>query len=155
MKLTKILLGLIPVILLTSCATIMHGSRQTIGISSNPACARIFVDNTYYGNTPMMTKLTRKDNHMVRIELEGYYPYETILTRQLSGWVFGNIVFGGVIGVAVDAITGGIYRLTPEQIEANLLQPVAQNKNGISYISVVLKPEASWEKIGQLSPIVQ
>ena len=36
----------------------------------------------------MTTKLRRKDNHTVVIRLHGYEPYETVLTRQTSGWVF-------------------------------------------------------------------
>lgn len=61
---------------LTSCATIMHGTRQSIGFSSNPSNANIWVDDYYVGNTPMIVELMRNQNHFVRIELEGYQAYE-------------------------------------------------------------------------------
>lgn len=32
---------------------------------------------------------------MVGIKLDGYEPYELTLTRKTSGWVIGNILFGG------------------------------------------------------------
>lgn len=79
-------------------------------------------------------------------------PYEATLSKQLSGWVFGNIVFGGIIGLAVDAISGSIYKLTPDQIQAELRagSMVQANQSTDSYIGVVLKPDPSWEKIGTL-----
>jgi hypothetical protein len=40
------------------------------------------------------------------------------LHRGTSGWVWGNIVFGGLIGLVVDASTGAMYKLTPEQVHA-------------------------------------
>jgi len=154
MKILKMatFLGLIPMMLLTSCATIMHGTRQSIGISSNPSEAGIWVDGQFFGKTPMIVKLTRKDNHTVKIELAGYKPFETTLTRQMSGWVFGNLALGGLIGLAVDAISGGIYRLTPEQVHAQMCQDnMSCMKDGEnSYIAIVLEPDASWQKIGQL-----
>jgi hypothetical protein len=137
---------------LTSCATIMHGTHQAIGISSNPTNASVWVDQAYAGNTPVILGLTRRDNHIVRIEMEGYQPYEAVFTRQLSGWVFGNIVFGGVIGLAVDAISGGIYMLTPEQIQAEMRpgQMTCSRQSNDSFITVVLEPNQSWKKIGNL-----
>lgn len=136
----------------TSCATIMHGTRQSIGISSNPSDAWIWVDRNYVGNTPLILELSRKDNHSLRIELPGYLPYEMQFTREVSGWVFGNIVIGGFIGLAVDAISGGIYRLTPEQVHAELRANygIDSRNSNESFISIVLEPKADWEKIGTL-----
>lgn len=47
------------------------------------------------GTTPVIAKLERKQSHLVRLELDGYQPYETTLTKSVSGWVWGNLVFGG------------------------------------------------------------
>ena len=126
----------------------MHGTHQTVGISSNPSDANVWVDRNYMGNTPVIVEMSRKDNHIVRIELNGFQPYEITLTRGVSGWVFGNIVFGGFIGVAIDAVSGALYKLTPEQVQAELRY---YNGNSDSYIGVVLQPNPKWEKIGNLS----
>lgn len=151
-KLAKIILGVSTLTSLTSCATVMHGTRQSVGIASNPSQASVWVDRVYAGNTPLIVEMTRKDNHVVRIELEGYQPYEAVFSRHLSGWVFGNIIFGGVIGVAVDAISGGIYMLTPDQIQAELrANHIAYSKKSKdSYITIVLQPDPSWKKIDNL-----
>src|SRR6266404_2478012 len=94
----------------SGCATIIHGTRQDVGISSTPTGASVSIDNTENGKTPLIAKLTRKDNHIVKIELAGYQTFEATLTRSVSGWVWGNIAFGGLIGLAVDGISGGIYK---------------------------------------------
>ena len=151
-KSIRLLLGVAALTCLSSCATIMHGTRQSIGIASNPTNASVWVDRNYIGNTPIIVDMTRKNNHVVRIELEGYQPYEAMFSRQMSGWVFGNVVFGGVIGLAVDAISGGIYKLTPDQIQAELREnhmSYAQ-KSDDSFVTIVLEVDPSWEKVGNL-----
>lgn len=137
---------------LCSCASIMHGTHQDVGISSYPSGASVYVDGVTMGTTPVVAKLSRKDNHIVRITLPGYEPYETTVTRSVSGWVWGNIVFGGLIGLAVDAIDGGLYKLTPQQLSGTLTAQrasVVPGRDGL-YMVVALHPEQGWEKIGQL-----
>ena len=144
--------GILCVALLAGCATIMQGTTQAVGISSNPTGATVTVDNIQNGKTPVVANLKRKDNHIVKIEMAGYQPFEATLTRQTSGWVWGNIVFGGLIGLAVDAISGGMYKLTPEQIQAELKSGNISwvPNNDTLFVNVVLKPNPAWEKVGQL-----
>jgi len=136
-----------------ACGTIMQGTTQQVGISSNPSDASVSINGQNHGNTPMIIDLKRKDSHMVKIELDGYQPYETNLTRNTSGWVWGNIVFGGLIGLVVDASAGGMYKLTPEQIDSELRSVQAEavsNDDGL-YIAIVLEADPKWEKIGSLA----
>ncbi len=140
------------VVSITGCCSIIHGTRQDVGISSAPTGAMVKIDNVSSGNTPVVAKLTRKDNHFVRVELSGYQPFDMTLTRSVSGWVWGNIVFGGLIGLAVDAIDGAFYNLSPEQVSATLAAnhaSVSKTGDGI-YLFAVLKPEPGWVKVGQL-----
>jgi hypothetical protein len=140
------------VVSLTGCCSIIHGTRQDVGISSAPTGAMVKIDNVSSGNTPVVAKLTRKDNHFVRVELSSYQPFDMTLTRSVSGWVWGNIVFGGLIGLAVDAIDGAFYNLSPEQVSATLAAnhaSVSKTGDGI-YLFAVLKPEPGWVKVGQL-----
>lgn len=154
-KFKLLLLSSLCLVSLTNCATIMHGTTQSIGISSNPSDADVWVDNQFVGSTPMIVNMSRKNNHIVTIALEGYHPYEAVFSKQLSGWVFGNVVFGGIIGLAVDVISGGIYRLTPEQVQAEMhSKNIAYSKNSQeSYIAIVLRPDPSWQKVGNLTAI--
>jgi len=150
----KRLVSLLAVVALAGgCASIMHGTKQDIGISSSPTNARVIVDNAPLGQTPIVAKLSRGDNHIVRIEMDGYAPFEATLTKKVSGWVWGNIVFGGLIGLAVDAISGGLYNLTPEQLSAQLSRQgadVSLTSDGI-YVVLVREVNPEWVRIATLS----
>lgn len=149
-----VLLGCVCAITLTSCATIMNGRCQTVGITSDPACADIYIDQQYKGKTPMKASLTRKDSHTVCIECDGYEPYSFRFEPRFSKWTIGNIVSWGLIGVAVDAGTGAIFRLTPDQVQVGRdNKALAQLKEDDKFVTVVLNADPSWEKIGQMKPI--
>jgi hypothetical protein len=54
--------------------------------------------------------------------MPGYEPAEVQLKPSLSGWYFGNILFGGLIGmVAVDPNTGAMFNLMPNKVEQTLV----------------------------------
>jgi hypothetical protein len=138
----------------TGCASIMQGSNQNVGMSSTPTGAKIMVDNRDMGVTPASVRLSRKDNHTVRLELPGYQPYEMQLSRKTSGWVWGNLVFGGIPGLAIDAITGSMYKLTPEDVSATMSNgttAMSVDRRDQLTIAVVLAPQPGWEKVGQLA----
>ena len=157
MKPHKLLKPAVSLILLSlalwGCATIMHGSTQNIGISSSPTSAKVLVDGREYGSTPLFAELLRGDEHIVTVELTGYQKVEFTITKSVSGWVWGNIIFGGVIGLAFDALSGGLYDLSPEQIRAELKKEGvgAIEKDGTIYLVTVLRPNPDWQKIGTLS----
>lgn len=134
-----------------ACATVMQGTKQGISINSNPTGASIMVDGEPMGTTPAVLQLARKKEHVVRLDLEGYQPFEMALTKTTSGWVWGNLVFGGLVGLGVDAATGGLYKLTPETIAANMTtQTAVVDGRQTIQVAVVMFPDPSWEKIGQL-----
>jgi len=148
----SLLIGLGPV--LTGCATIMDGSKQQIGFSSNPSGAIVTVDGKTMGNTPLTEDLSTKNTHTVKMDLVGYHPYEMTLTKKTNSWVWGNIIFGGFIGLGVDAITGALYQLTPEQVNADLKVKglsSSEVRDKTLYVTVTLKPDASWQKIGSIN----
>lgn len=150
----KLYIFLLPFALsLSNCATIIHGSKQQMIVTCEPRVASVFINGLAVGKTPLITKLNRKDRHLIKVELEGYEPYEVHIDRKLDGWILGNILFGGLIGVAVDIATGGMYRLSPKDIFPELTQKNSSSVKSADVISVVvvLKPKPEWEKIGQLT----
>ena len=152
---TTLVALIVSALALSACASIMHGTSQDVGISSVPTSASVTIDNGTKGQTPFIAKLSRKDNHVIHIAADGYQPADLTLTRKTSGWVWGNLLFGGIIGLAVDAISGGLYKLTPEQLSATLQKQtasVAPTKDGF-YVVLVPTAEEGWLKVGQLHPI--
>jgi hypothetical protein len=144
--------GAIAGMLASGCATIIHGTHQDVGISSAPTGAEVWVDNIKMGETPVVTKLRRKDAHVVKLVLPGYEPYETTITRSVSGWLWGNIVIGGFIGLGVDAISGGMYRLSPAHVSGSF---AGERSAGLAnrdeiYIDIAMTPKRGWDLVGQL-----
>ena len=153
-RMGRLALGLAVPLALSACGTIIQGTKQQVSISSAPTGAEVTVDNVPLGKTPVVGDLKRKDHHLVRITLDGYQPHEIALARSVSGWVAGNIVFGGIIGLAVDAITGGMYKLTPDQVltalEASDPDEVRVLDSDNLAVLVVLRPQLDWEPIATL-----
>jgi hypothetical protein len=151
-------------IMLSSCGSIIHGTTQAIDITSQPTGARILIDGKDSGQTPKTIELRRKGRakgevdttkkfYNVKIEMDGYMPYEIKVKREVDGWFFGNLIFGGLIGMIIDASNGAMYKLTPDQLIAQMGKQTAsrtiKNDDGI-YIAVTLNPDPSWERVGTL-----
>jgi hypothetical protein len=153
-RLAVFVLLVVSIPVLGACATIVHGSSQNVNMMSAPAGAKVSVNGMPMGATPAILSLDRRQNHVVKYELEGYQPVSLELKRGVSGWIVGNIVFGGIIGLVVDAATGSMYKLSPEQLSATLAGQVGVGKTGdVLMITTVMKVDPSWEKIGELVAI--
>ena len=153
----------------SNCASIIHGSSQHVDFSSQPAGAKITIDGNYYGQTPKTVPLKRKERlkgetgnkkqYEVKLELAGYYPYEFKIKREMDGWFLGNLIFGGIIGIIIDASNGAMYKLNPDQIIAQLGKSTSETgmkgENDNIYVFVTLKADPSWEKIGSLKKIAE
>ena len=91
--------------LLAGCQILSRGRTQAIPATSRPAGVRVIVDETPVGETPITLKMTRRAEHVVRFEAQGYRPveihfvrkrpplYEVILTS-LWGAPAGAVVLG-------------------------------------------------------------
>ena len=76
----------------------------------------------------------------------------------MDGWLFGNLLFGGLICVIVDAATGAMYKLTPNQMAAQLQESTTKKiteEDKQLYFAVSLNIDPTWEKIGCMEKINQ
>ncbi|MCP4684588.1 MAG: PEGA domain-containing protein [bacterium] len=107
------------------CASIIHGSKQDILFETSPAGATVQVSDAkgvMYGpcETPCSLELQRKREYVVNFSKEGYNDAEFHIERKSDGWIWGNILFGGVIGIIIDFSNGSAYKLSPDQAHATL-----------------------------------
>lgn len=104
-------------VMVSGCATIIKGSRQEVNFASVPSEAQFTIlDNKggqeiHRGVTPQIVTLKRKKSYTVRFEKSGFKTREIPIAKGVNGWVFGNVVFGGLIGIIIDASNGSIYAL--------------------------------------------
>ena len=103
------------------CGTIMNGTRQTVSIQSTPAGATVTtVPASGTSTTPGSIPLERKNNYVLTFTADGYEPAEAHLRREMSTLILVLDILAGVVGVVVDAVTGGWYELEPETVSVTL-----------------------------------
>lgn len=137
-------------VLLTGCATIMHGSNQRVDFDSTPPGASVAVDGKVVGTTPTGAELDRGSEHDVVISLPGYRPFEMHLSRGVDGWFFANLLLGGVIGLVVDASNGSMYKLDKDRVSVTLEKATSSTPSGKLHIVVVDHVGPGLQKIGQM-----
>ena len=106
----------------TGCASIVSGGNERpVDIDTDPPGAAITVNGERYGTTPQKILLDRGEDHLVTLRKSGFEPFEFEVEPELNGWVFGNIIFGGFIGLGVDALTGAWQAPSPGKVRVRLL----------------------------------
>lgn len=140
---SRILAALLVAALLTGCASIIHGSRQDVRVMSSPSGAVVRVNlNNQATTTPGVLTLNRKEiGYVLTFEKQGYKPVEISLRRTVDGWLFGNILFGGLVGIVIDFASGSAYKLTPDEVSTVLAEMHASIKQNKGDLLVVVDLE--------------
>lgn len=116
-----LLIAILSSFLLSGCSTIMNGTSHSLTVNSSVQHAKVYVNEIYKGETPISLDLpTDEKTYTIKIEADGYIPYIEVLQRKASGWVWGNIFLGGLIGLGVDMATGGLYVYEKDNVTGNL-----------------------------------
>ena len=135
-KLVAVLL--VPVVCLTGCATIVGKDVFPLTINSNPDGANILIvdekgKKMFTGTTPSTVTLAAGESYFhaktytITFSKEGCADQYATVKATLSGWYFGNILFGGLIGLLIiDPISGKMWKLQPD-VTANLSQKLSLN----------------------------
>lgn len=124
------ILSIMLAMLMTSCASVVNGSKQRIRVDSIPQGASVTaVQNgkVFHTVTPGDLVLRRKWPALVTVDLQGYTPttqtIESTFSLDSTLPVVGNGVFGPaglLVGGLYDAQTGAIKTLTPDNISIKL-----------------------------------
>lgn len=94
-------------VLMSGCATIATSDNQPVAFNSDPPGAEVSINGVPQGITPMTIMLDRRaGDQMVQIHKDGYQDQQFKLQKHVAGMTYGNILMGGIVGVAVDAASG-------------------------------------------------
>ena len=78
---------------MTGCS--LFGPRsQSIGVSSDPQGAQVFVGEKLMGTTPLHFEVARGDFHIVEVRKPGYQTQSRALSRKMSALGMLDIVGG-------------------------------------------------------------
>ena len=119
-RITSTVITCVSVFLFASCSSIINGSKQEISIRATPIEAQIFVDGELAGVGKIETKLKRGKEHLIEAKMDGYRTAKLTTDKSMTGWFWGNLICGGVLGGAIDLITGSAYDIDPEHISLTL-----------------------------------
>jgi hypothetical protein len=127
--------------LLSSCASIVSHSTWPVALSSAPMGASVSVidrggKEVYTGTTPAAVQLKsgagffQRAKYSIKFTKAGFTTQTIPLEADVNGWYFGNLLFGGAIGMLiVDPATGAMYRISQKDVQATLTQTTAFDLN--------------------------
>ena len=111
----------------SGCASVVHGTTQAVPVNSSPVGADVKVNcgkaasATGSLKTPTTVLLKRNAEPCnITVSREGYEDGSIVFVRKMSGWFWGNIVIGGIIGMIIDGADGAIYNRAPESASVSL-----------------------------------
>lgn len=109
--------------LTTGCASIVSDSQYPVSLTSTPDHAEFTVRNedgvTVAGGMTPSTVMLKSgsgyfngETYIIQFKKDGYTSRAITLNSSMDGWYFGNLIFGGLVGLfIVDPLTGAMWKL--------------------------------------------
>jgi hypothetical protein len=147
----------------SGCATLTQGTSQTVTVHTDPAGAictltrdaqPVAVVNPTPGSVPVGKA---RGSVAIGCTKAGYLEAAGSLASEFQPMTFGNILFGGIVGVVVDAASGAMHRY-PESVTITLVPEefatIADRDTFFDRMLAKLEQEAAEvrERIGKMCP---
>lgn len=106
--------GIVMVMTMSSCCTIISGRTAKVTLEGQVAePVNIIVDGKGYANVstfPFKVKVKRNSKPSIILITSNNYVYEdVVVSKKFNPVMWGNLIFGGLIGASVDAMSGSMY----------------------------------------------
>jgi hypothetical protein len=102
------------------CASVTRGMTDQVQIMSDPDGAQVRTSMGHTCVAPCTLQFNRKDEFTVTASMPGYHTSEMPVSTRLAGagaaGFAGNILLGGVVGMAVDAASGATLEHYPNPV---------------------------------------
>ena len=107
--------------ILSGCATIVNGTTQSISISTasvvGARCTLVNSEGTWYVTTPGSAVVHKTKNDLdITCTMAGYEDAHRVVPSKFNATTAGNIIAGGLVGIAVDAASGANYEYPAETV---------------------------------------
>lgn len=140
-----LLLVVVLALAIGGCASIISGTRKGVIVSTEPSNAEVNIDGVL-GKSPVSMEIKRYGDHVAKATLEGYNECHYKFEKGFNGWFLGNILLGGLIGMAIDGISGAVVTIDPDEIKMVLSQDA-------ECIIMVRGPEKNFVNVKDLARI--
>ncbi len=151
------LLWAVGILTTTGCASIVSKTSYQVPIQSDPKGAKITITDfkgrlVHTAETPTIAHLRagagyfKKAGYLVKLELEGYDTKTVPVTFDINGWYFGNVLFGGLVGMLiVDPATGAMWKLDTKFVNETLKQTTASATEPALELRDINNIPATWK----------
>ncbi|MGI4859317.1 MAG: hypothetical protein ACRYHA_20810 [Janthinobacterium lividum] len=148
------------ILLTTGCASIVGGMHQSLSVQTKLADGRMIAGascklqsskGTWYVTTPGSVTVHRSNDDLsISCRKSGSEFGNATVMASTRGWMFGNAMYGGVMGANLDASTGAGYRYPDEitVLAGNDIDPLSASP----FIAVPV-PVAATFPVTETSPI--
>lgn len=127
---------------LAGCGVIFGGTRQALRATSSPDGTTVTTTPaTVEFKTPTTLNLERKQGYVLTFALPGYTSQQVEVQRSIRSGILVLDILSGLVGVVVDAATGGWYKLSPESVSVTLTK-IDASVNGPDTITVALDTQS-------------
>lgn len=149
-----LVLALTLVAIQAGCGTIFGGSSQEVAVSSAPGEAEVEFDHVNRTVvTPAEIELKRKNSYELTFSKEGYETETASIESSLrAGILVLDILFTGLVGVAVDAGTGAWNSLSPDNVSVSL-EKVDATAAGPESVDVLVTTEEGTVRVEAGAPV--
>ena len=107
------------------CASVTRGMTDQVQILSEPGGADVRTSMGHACVTPCTLQFNRKDEFTVTASKPGYHTSEMPVSTRVAGagaaGFAGNVLLGGVVGMAVDAASGATLEHYPNPVMFNMV----------------------------------
>ena len=161
LKLSSIALSLA---LVTGCSSIVSDNMYPVSITSNPSQTNFVLQNragvtVHSGRTPETVTLNassgffKGETYKLIFKKDGYDEKTVEIQSTIDGWYFGNILFGGLIGMLIiDPATGAMFKL-PERAAGQLEEQLSKNTNDDASLTIALLSAIPKDERNELVPL--
>lgn len=132
MKITVILL---PALLSSGCASILHGTSDTVSVNSMEEGTTIYVDGTPRGRDNATAQLKRGDDHTITASKEGCRDVTMETTDSFDpASLLGIFLDYGIISIPIDLISGAAWKTDQSVVT---LSPICPPKTALAPVAPV------------------
>lgn len=104
------------ILLMTSCASILTGSKRNVLFETDPSGAKVFVNGFEKGTTPVQIKVKAEDR--IDFRLDNFKERVVVMDSKFN---LVSILNGlSIIGWGVDALTGSLKRVDTQYVKVTL-----------------------------------
>lgn len=119
-----------PALLLSSCATILSGTREEVEVKISDPKSRLVIDGKPLGSGSQVVDLTKYEDHIIEVIPTKGAPRRVNLNPTPNILVLLNaIIPGGTIASLIDCLTGAAFNLSEDSVEFDFSRPDGSQYN--------------------------